>query len=138
MRILIAEDDLISQKLIAKTVAPFGEVQCVDNGKTAILQIEDALRAGQPYNLICLDVLMPHYNGIDVLKKLRILESQSGIGPDDQSRVIMITSLDDKDHFLRAFHEGSEWFITKPINRHELLSVIEDLGFSPISKPPVE
>ena len=70
MKVLIAEDDFISRKLLNTLLAPFGEVDIAANGKEAFTAVKMAIENNHPYDLICLDILMPELDGIMALKKI--------------------------------------------------------------------
>ena len=129
MKILVAEDDLISQKLIATILSPYGTVETASDGQSAIDMLNRASESGQPYALVCLDVMMPFVDGIKVLAHLRSLESSRGVPEESQAAVIMITAIDSQDSFLRSFREGSQWYVTKPIKRAEFEVALAELGF---------
>ena len=78
MKILIAEDDFTARRLINLQLTALGEVDIAANGNEAILAVKMAFKNNQPYDLICLDILMPEVDGIKALKKIRQLEAQKG------------------------------------------------------------
>jgi two-component system chemotaxis response regulator CheY len=52
-----------------------------------------AIRDDAPYDLICLDIMMPKVDGVRVLKAIRDVEKQKGIKTDNRTKVIMTTPL---------------------------------------------
>ena len=131
MRILIVEDEHISRELLRRTLEPFGMSDCVGNGKDAIAAFHAAWDDRQPYDLICLDIMMPDIDGHEVLGHIRTFEKEKGICDEAQAvRVIMTTCLDDPNNFAKAFDQGLQWYVTKPIDRSQLLQVLSELGFS--------
>jgi two-component system chemotaxis response regulator CheY len=81
MKILIAEDDFVSRKLVNTLLASIGEVDIAANGTEALTAVKMSIENNQPYDLICLDILMPGFDGIVALKKIRQLEAQKGLDP---------------------------------------------------------
>src|SRR3990172_7568843 len=78
----------------------------------------DALRsaAETPPDLVLLDVMMPGMDGLEVCRRLK---------EDDKTRfvpVVIITSLDQRDDKINALQAGADDFITKPVDRSELLA----------------
>lgn len=130
-KILVAEDDEISQRLMVRLLEPFGRVECASDGKEAIEALARAYEEQSPYALVCLDVMMPHFTGLEVLKALRQMEHQRGIDEADAACAVMVTALEDKDSFLMSVAEGSQWYITKPVERASLYDVLDELGFTP-------
>ena len=59
MKTLIAEDDLTSRLLLEGFVKSYGPCQIALNGKEAVEAVRVALKAGEYYQLICLDIEMP-------------------------------------------------------------------------------
>ena len=131
MRILIVEDEHISRELLRRSLEQFGVCDCVVNGREAIEAYHAAWDDKQPYELICLDIMMPELDGHAVLEHIRDDEQKKGICDETQAvKVIMTTCLDDPDNFARAFDRGSQWYVTKPIDRNHLMDVLEDLGLA--------
>lgn len=128
MRILICEDDLISQDVLIRQLSGVGVINTANDGKEAIESFKKAWEEGEPYAIICLDVMMPKISGHEVLKLVREFEAQRGIDAEHAAKVIMTTALKDKDNFIKAHQAGSHWYLTKPISKKELLDTLEDLG----------
>ena len=129
MKILIAEDDFVSRKLVNTLLAPLGEVDCAANGNEALTAVKMAIEDNQPYDLICLDILMPGYDGIMALKKIRQLEAQKGLSPEKRSKIIMTTAVSDKSYVLAAVQANCDGFLVKPINKERLFDEIRKHGF---------
>ncbi len=131
MRILVAEDDAVSQKVLAKLLLPFGKVDCASDGQEAIEAIRRAHQQKQRYDLVCLDLMMPHHSGLEVLQTLREIEAGEGVEESAETCALMITSTDDKEMFIKAVTSGSQWYVTKPVERVKLYEILADLGFEP-------
>lgn len=126
LKILIAEDDMVSRKLIWKVLSAYGNCDLVINGIEAIDAIMLSLQENEPYDLICLDIMMPKVDGIKVLKTLRDLEVQNESV--QKSKVIMITALSEKNVVDDSFDKGADAYATKPLDIEQFLSVLEKLG----------
>ena len=74
MRILIAEDDFASRKVILKFLSVYGECDVTVDGMEAVDAFMMALEEDKPYDLICLDVMMPVMDGYQALKSIRKIE----------------------------------------------------------------
>jgi len=129
MKILIAEDDFVSRKLVNTLLAPLGEIDCAVNGNEALTAVKMAIEDNQPYDLICLDILMPGYDGIIALKKIRQLEAQKGLNPETRSKMIMTTAVSDKSYVLAAVQANCDGFLVKPITKDRLFDEIRKHGF---------
>ena len=128
MRILIAEDDMSSRRFLLKFFSTHGECDVVVDGLEALDAYLISIKDGNPYGLICLDIMMPKVNGVKVLKAIRDLETQKGILPEKRSKIIIITVLAESQLVKNAFEIGCEAYITKPIDIQKLSEVTREIG----------
>jgi two-component system chemotaxis response regulator CheY len=129
MKILIAEDDFVSRKILNTILAPLGEVDIAANGNEAFTAVRMAIEANEPYDLICLDIMMPEVDGIMALKKIRQLEGQKGVNPEARSKIIMTSALSDKKYVLAAVQANCDGFLVKPIIKDRLFDELRKHGF---------
>ena len=130
MRILIVEDNFTCRSFLLRYLAPHGECDIAVNGIEAVDAFKTALQENQPYDLICLDIMMPQMNGHEALAAIRATENALGIGGHDGVKVIMTTSVNESAHIMEAFREGCEAYLVKPVDEVKLLAEIEKLGFA--------
>jgi len=128
MKLLIAEDDLASRRFLSKFLAQYGEVDLVVDGLEALDAYLMAIKEKAPYDLICLDIMMPKVDGVKVLKAIRDFEAKQGVVVEQRVKVIMTTALAETDHVNQAFEIGCEAYAAKPIDTNKLLEVIRKLG----------
>ncbi len=128
MRILIVEDDMVSRKFLFKLLSKYGECDLVVDGLEAIDAFMMAIKDGMPYDLICLDIMMPKVDGVKVLKVMRDLENQKGIKAEGRAKVIMTTALAETQFVQKAFEIGCDAYAAKPIDTEKMLEVIKKLG----------
>lgn len=128
MKILIAEDDLVSRKFLYKVMEEYGDCDLVVDGLEALDAFLMALKDKEPYHLICLDIMMPKADGVKVLKAIRDLEEQYGIASKDRVKIIMTTALAEAHLVRTAFEYGCEAYATKPIDTKRLIEVMKKLG----------
>lgn len=131
MRTLIVEDDFASQVLLKKFMEPFGPVVVVDDGIRALEALETAWDQKTPFDLICLDIMLPKLSGQGVLKELRQREESRGIFGLAGVKVLMITALHDAGNILEAFRSQAEGYLPKPLRHENLLKELENLGLIP-------
>ena len=129
MRILIAEDDFASRKAILKFLSAYGECDVTVDGMEAIDAFMMALEEEDPYDLICLDVMMPVMDGYQALKNIRNIEREHNVDPADQAKVIMTTALNEEKNVKKAFELGCTVYCAKPIDLEKLKGMLEKLGF---------
>ena len=128
MKILIAEDDFVSRKILNKQLCTIGEVDIASNGKEALEAVKMAMDEHEPYELICLDVMMPEVNGISALQGIRVLENQLGIKEGNRAKIIMTTGLSDREKVMVAAKAGCDAYMIKPITKPRLYEELSKLG----------
>ncbi|WP_243545963.1 response regulator [Pseudodesulfovibrio tunisiensis] len=95
MRILIVEDEFTSRKLLTALLADYGECDTASDGVECVDRFREALVKGSPYDLVCMDIMMPNKDGHQALKEIRELEQEFECKPSDEAKVIMVTALND-------------------------------------------
>ncbi len=93
MKCLVVEDEFISRTLLTELLSTYGTCHVATNGLEAVEAFQNVLE-GAPYDLICLDIMMPHLNGQEALQRIRALEAERGIGGWDTVKVIFPTATD--------------------------------------------
>lgn len=127
LKILIAEDDLASRKFLCKFLSEYGECDVVVDGLEAIDAYMIAMKDKKPYDLVCLDIMMPKIDGVKVLRAIRDLETQMFILPEKRVKIIMTTALAEAELVKAAFDYGCEAYASKPINMEKFLEVMGKL-----------
>jgi phosphoserine phosphatase RsbU/P len=115
MQILIAEDDVVSRRLLEATLRRWDyEVIVTCDGQQAL----DALQAPDAPPLAILDWMMPLVDGPQICRRLRGLDR---LVP---TYVILLTAKGTKEDVVTGLDEGADDFMTKPFDRDELHSRI--------------
>ena len=128
MRCLVVEDDSNASELLQRYLSGYADCTAVVNGRGAVGAVRRALEEGKPYDLICLDIMMPRMDGHETLKLIRQEEQQHGMSDTDGSKVIITTALDNIRHIEKAFRAGCEVYLVKPIRKEEFLKKIRKFG----------
>ena len=128
MKILIVEDDYSSQQLLKRYLNTHGETVIAEDGEKAIALFRQACDSNQRFDLICLDIMLPVFDGQIVLQKVRALEEERGILGLSGCKVLMLTALKDADNVIRAFRSQCEGYLPKPISKERLYREIQSLG----------
>jgi two-component system chemotaxis response regulator CheY len=132
VKILIAEDDFVCRTLIQELLKKYGVCHVATDGKEAVTAFEKAMKAGEPYDLACLDIMMPEMDGQQALREIRKIEQENGIGGSDCTKIIMTTALDDAKNIMSALIKGSaDGYLNKPIRPEQLEEELDKLGFKP-------
>jgi two-component system chemotaxis response regulator CheY len=132
MKALIVEDDMSCTIILHKMLQKYGNCTTAQNGKQAIRAIAQALLDQDPFDLICLDIMMPEMDGHDALRKIRAAEGVASVGPENASRIVMMTALNDIKNVARAFGEFADAYLVKPIDPAKLETLLATFGIVPV------
>ena len=130
MRILIVEDEPVSREVLEKMLKEHGECDIAEDGEAALAAFRRAHSEGRPYELICLDIMIPKLDGQRVLESLRKEELEFGVSGLTGVKIIMTTALGDAKNVLSSFKAGCEAYLTKPIDKRKLAETISKLGLA--------
>jgi predicted signal transduction protein with EAL and GGDEF domain len=112
-RILIAEDEPLTRRLLQKTLEQAGyEVVAVENGRMAI----ECLSSNLGPRLALLDWLMPGPNGLEVCREIRRHSEFPYI------YMILLTSKTSKEDVVKGLESGADDYLTKPVDLEELMA----------------
>ena len=128
MKILIVDDNYASRKLLRAYLDPYGNCTMANNGNEALELFSAALDAEEPFDLLCMDIMMPELDGSETLKQLRAIEQEREIPSEKRAKVVMTTALDDRKEIIRLFNDGCEGYLIKPIDGSQLHRVLVQLG----------
>lgn len=132
MRILVAEDDMGSRIYMQHFMKGYGACDLTSDGIETVDAFLLAWEEGEPYDLICLDIMMPKLDGLKALKIIRDLEKKRQVSESQLAKVIMTTALDEKQTAGKAFELGCQAFIPKPIDQKYLKKVLAEMGFAEV------
>ena len=111
MKILIADDEIMSRQLLQKTLERAGyEVTAVENGRLAA----DQLCKLEGPKMALLDWIMPELDGPGVCREVRKRKEQSYV------YMVLLTSKEAKEDVVAGLESGADDYLTKPFNREEL------------------
>ena len=128
MKILMAEDDFVTRKFMVGFLSKYGECDVTVDGMEAVDAFMMALEDGEPYDLVCLDIMMPVMDGYQALMGIRNLEKDRGIPEDKRTKVIMTTALNDEKNVKMAFELGCTIYSGKPIDKERFEQAMKKLG----------
>ena len=129
MKCLIVEDDFLSRRILKELLSSQFECDIAVNGQEAVSAFQLAHTEKRPYELICMDIMMPMLDGNEALRQIRELEKDRGILPDQEVKVLMISALDDPKTVFKSFYQGGATsYLVKPISRRKLTHEVRQLG----------
>lgn len=119
--VLLADDNVLSRHLFTRWLgSECTSVDCVGNGEEAVAAV-----SARDYDVVLMDVSMPKLNGIDATKIIRALPRVTAAGvPRRSPQIIGITAFDMAEDRAECLAAGMNDYITKPIDRTELLEKI--------------
>jgi CheY-like chemotaxis protein len=122
LRILLAEDNPVNQKLALRLLAQMGySADIASNGLEAIAAV-DAAPADLPYDVILMDVQMPELDGLEATRRIRAAR------PDGRPRIVAMTAnamAEDREACRAA---GMDDYVSKPIRNEELVAALTRAG----------
>jgi len=127
LKILIVDDDSASRGLMGILLAEYGQCSYAHDGAETINAVAASLDAKEPFDLICLDILMPETDGLEALKAIRQLEQEKGLAEYDRAKVLMTTTVSQQAKTMQAFHYGCSGYLVKPISKVMLALEISKL-----------
>jgi DNA-binding response OmpR family regulator len=111
MKILIAEDDVVSRRLLERKLVMWGyEVVACQNG----LEAWERLQRDDSPSLAILNWMMPGMDGVQICRQVRNLKRKTYI------YIILLTARDQKEDIVEGIEAGADDYVTKPFNPHEL------------------
>ncbi len=116
LRVLVAEDNPINQKIAARLLEKAGhKVTVANDGREAL-----AAWRKQPFDLVLMDIQMPHLNGFECVAAIRAIEEQSG----GRVPILALTAHALKGYDQRCLEAGMDGYISKPMRADQLFDAI--------------
>jgi len=128
MKILLAEDDFVTRKYMSNFLSKYGECDVTVDGMEAVDAFLMAMEDGEPYDLVCLDIMMPVMDGYQALVGIRNLEKEHGIPEEKTVKVIMTTALNEEKNVKMAFELGCTIYSGKPLDQERFDQALRKLG----------
>lgn len=132
LRVLVVEDDFMVRQVVRDILEQYGAiVDIAVNGEEAVQAFRVAWRKQQPYDLLCMDIMMPIMDGHEALIKIREVEKTLKITGPEEVKVIMLSALDDAKTVMKAYYKGGATsYIVKPIEKERLLLEMKKIGLA--------
>ena len=118
MRFMIIDDDDAIRSMLQDFIEDYdlGEVaDSLDNART----LDNNLLRLHKIDILIIDMLMPERDGVQAVKDIK-----AGFN----GKIIMLSQVEDKELIGNAYHLGVDYYITKPLNRTEVISVLRSVS----------
>ena len=121
LRVLVAEDNVVNQKVVVRTLERLGvDADVAADGAEALAALHRAAGAGRPYGVVLMDVQMPVMDGHEATRRLR-----AELPPGAQPWVVALTANameGDREACLAA---GADAYLSKPVRREALADALD-------------
>ncbi|KAG9205479.1 Histidine kinase [Epicoccum nigrum] len=126
IKVLVAEDNTTNQIVVMRMLKleDVYDVTVAKDGQEALDRVKESMQAGDPYNLIFMDVQMPNMDGLDSTRLIR----QSGFS----APIVALTAYAEESNVKQCMESGMDFFLSKPIRRPALKHVLKTYC------PPIE
>jgi two-component system chemotaxis response regulator CheY len=128
MKSLVVDDLAINRRVLTGILSRHGEAVAVDGARNAIQSFQEAWKEEKPFDLICVDIMMPEIDGQQTLELLRKMEGKMGIDNEKCARIVMVTAKDDSESIKKSRELGCDGYLTKPIDLNALSNCLRKLA----------
>ena len=126
LRILLAEDNAINQKVALRLLGRLGyTADVVESGVAALEAVRNQARAGQPYEVVLMDVQMPEMDGLEATRRIRA----DGDGL-PQPYILALTANAMTGDQERCLDAGCDAYLAKPVGREALDAALRNVDVS--------
>ncbi|MCX9012702.1 MAG: response regulator [Candidatus Methanoperedens sp.] len=115
-KILLVDDDPINIELVTDILRNDYDIISACNGNEAL----EKIKSGNP-DIVLLDIIMPGMSGYEVCEKIK-QQDTTRFTP-----VVMVTSFSELEYKIKAIEVGADDFLTKPINKVEVITRVKSL-----------
>jgi signal transduction histidine kinase/CheY-like chemotaxis protein len=128
--VLVVDDNETNRSILRETLTRWHmRPVCVERGEAALVELEQARKAGEPFLLVLLDACMPGMDGFEVAEKIKNRPDLA------TAKLMMLTSLTQPEDMERCRSLGIAAYLVKPIRQSELLQAIVGLLAPSVTVP---
>jgi len=117
MKLLIVDDMHIVRRYMHRLLCTYGECDTAESGEIAVKMVRESLKKTQPYDVICLDVMMPRWDGLRTLQMIRELENKESYKEIPASIILMVTSVKGSNYVAACLESGCNGYLIKPVDK---------------------
>ena len=131
LKILIVEDDFICRTVLDTFLSGYGNCEIAKDGMEAIYAFTESYRSDppQPYDLICMDIMMPIMDGLQASKTIREIERGKGVeGTTLETAIVITSAVEDPATIIRACYEcGANYYFVIPLDFNQMKREMQKL-----------
>ncbi len=131
MRILIVDDDYVARSKLKALLSKYGDCDSASTGTLAIELFKQAHQEKLPYQLVTMDIQLGDQRGQAVNAAIRKFEEDSGIEPQKQTKILMVTIKKEIKEVVLSYAQGCEEYLAKPFTSESIAAAMKELGFNP-------
>jgi PAS domain S-box-containing protein len=127
LRVLVVDDNETNRKILHEQVTHWVmRNDQAEDGQEALQMLRTGAQAGAPYDLAIIDMQMPKMDGIELTRKIKADSTISS------TRLILLTSLGQRDKCEEMSTAGIEACLTKPVRQSELYETLATMARAPV------
>lgn len=125
MKSLVIDDSKLIGLIMQETLERYGSCDVAFNPVDGFNKYVKSVNNNIPYDVIYLDLIMPIYNGYQILEMIRNYENSRGV---KNAIIIIVSGLYDEENKKKAMSLGADAYFVKPFNIDEFTEFFKDKG----------
>ena len=118
--------------ILQNILSAYGRCDMAADGRQALDAFQCSLDEADPYDLICMDIMMPKLSGQEALRHIRRMENQAGIPDTKAVKVVMTTALSATGEAADAlFKGGASAYFVKPLQVDNFIDELKRIRVIP-------
>lgn len=136
MRVLVVDNDPTSKANAKLFLQGLGLCEEAEDGNSALACFRSAIEAGDPYDLVLVDIQVTDTSDGTILKELRAIEVQCEVPPAQQARIFVTTALAGRQLVTDCLMHGGDEFLAKPLDKNRIHSKLKAYDLLPGKSAP--
>lgn len=125
MKSLVIDDSKLIGLIMQETLERYGSCDVAFNPVDGFNKYVKSVNGNVPYDVVYLDLIMPIYNGYQILEMIRNYENSRGV---KNAIIVIVSGLYDEDNKKKAMLLGADAYFVKPFNIDEFTEFFKDKG----------
>ncbi|MFH0825599.1 MAG: response regulator, partial [Pseudomonadota bacterium] len=119
VRVLVVDDNATNRRILEDILLYWNMVPtCAENGTSALVSLDAALKSGAPFPLALVDYMMPGMDGFELSERIKRDPNLAG------TKIIMLTSAGQRGDAARCLNVGIIGYLLKPVKQSDLLTAV--------------